>query len=89
MVCDPMTFSCVLQPCQESSECPLHHVCKPEGCLPQKCACDIDCSDGGFCIQGLCRKEPGSCQQPIVCGRPMIVERALVQAPLARGGVWG
>lgn len=91
--CDAATFSCVAKPCAATAECPEYFACTGGSCARQSCACDTECGTSGFCVLGKCDGSPGYCSGGVACGRPLVVEGALVVAGLARAlaggeGLW-
>jgi hypothetical protein len=51
---------CVPKPCTTVSDCPAHARCTAGTCARITCSTNGDCS-GGYCVQGACYSELGTC----------------------------
>jgi hypothetical protein len=62
--CTP-AHHCEPKPCTEREECGPNFECGPEGeCVRADCASTTACE--GYCVNGFCYDEPGSCMTPPV-----------------------
>jgi hypothetical protein len=75
-ICDPAdggadVNGCAPVSCTDGYACSYHTTCDRtsagadgHGCVRRACTDDSSCASGGYCVQGACYVEPGTCEQP-------------------------
>ncbi len=54
--------TCVQNPCGVQPDCPRNFfTCASSVCTRKSCIMDVDCAEGGFCVNGACFDQIGHC----------------------------
>ena len=61
--CDLAAARCKPRACSAAAPCPGNFDCTSGSCARRTCTSDLDCD--GYCVDGACFTQRGSCQQPV------------------------
>ena len=61
--CDLASARCIARACTGDAGCPSNFRCPAHTCVRMTCTEDVECD--GYCVDGSCFAELGSCQLPV------------------------